>query len=484
MISTDSTHRIIQIFNEINRIPRCSKREEQISNWLYQWGLDHHFHTLQDSTGNILIKVPASQGLENAPVVVLQGHMDMVCEKNSDSSHNFTTDPIQSFEENGWLMAKETTLGADNGIALAMALYLAEEQALVHPPLELLFTVDEETGLIGANSLSPDFVEGRILINIDSEEEGEFTIGCAGGRDSFIKLDLEKIHTPEHLTFYMIKASGFKGGHSGTDINAHRANANRIIARALNLISRKIPFYLSEVEGGNAHNAIPREAKAVIACASESLPLIQELLYQLTLDLKNEYNGIEPYFSLSVYPAKAASMVISKETSKVIIGLLTTIPHGVESLTPTNHDLVESSVNFAKMYLDNDTFTVMTSERSAIMSMLDNICQRLDAIGGCASASVTHTKGYPSWEANWDSPLLKRCTRLYQHKFNQKPVVKVIHAGLECGIIGNKYGGMDMISLGPTIEHPHSPDERIELASIERVWDFMIDLLANIGADK
>ncbi len=476
--------RIIDIFKQISTIPRCSRNEGQIARWLSQRTQDMGFENRQDRVGNLVISVPASPGYEDGPVVVLQGHMDMVCEKTADSMHDFKKDPISFVFDGQWLRADRTTLGADNGIALAIALALVEDKSVAHPPLELLFTVDEETGLTGANALESGFVTGKILINIDSEDEGVFTVGCAGGKNTKITVPLFFVEFPETYIACNIEVNGLRGGHSGIDIHTHRANANKIVGRILNELSYQSPIRLISIHGGTAHNAIPRSAGAVFVCDGADFDCLQGIVTEFEKIITQEYAGVET--ALSVLFADngsrtAGSMAVAVEDTQKLIHLLSALPNGINEMAMGFKGLVETSNNLARIRTTPDSIEMLSSQRSLVMSRLEEITSRIESIAALAGAAANSEKGYPAWLPDLESPLLSRCLETYQRLFEQKPRVESIHAGLECGIIGDRFENMDMISLGPTIKNPHSPEERLHLPSVEKVWTFLVALLKCYG---
>ena len=476
------TREILNRFEEISRIPRCSKKEEAISQWLQNWASEKNFNTLKDSTGNICVKVPATAGNEGTPVIVIQGHMDMVCEKTPESNHDFSKDPIQLKYEDDWVTADDTTLGADNGIALAVATVLAEDKALVRPPLELLFTVNEESGLIGAKALDADMIDGKILLNIDSEEEGEFTVGCAGGQDTRIHLGLERSDLPAELHCFDLAVHGLRGGHSGIDIHKHRASANKLLARALNAVNNDTQAYIISFQGGTVHNAIAREATARIACNPDVSGQLQALIAEVEQQFQTEYSVAEQSLKLSfqaVEKDSACDSALTAESSLKMIRLLLALPFGVAEMSADIEGLVETSSNLANVELDNERLSILSSQRSLIRSRLAEITNRIESIAALAGARITGENSYPPWQPDMDSLLLKRCQATYNDLFNKAPIVKSIHAGLECGIIGSKKEGMEMISLGPTIRFPHSPEEKLYIPSLIRIWEFITRLLAS-----
>jgi dipeptidase D len=465
---------ILNLFDQISAVPRASGREAELSAWLQAWANQRGWACKSDPAGNLLIRVPASPGCEAAPVLILQGHMDMVCEKTPESSHDFSKDPIRPILEGDWLRADGTTLGADNGIAIAIALALAEHPHARHPALELLFTVEEEVGIGGANRLQPGFAEGKILINLDSEAEGVFTVGCAGGQNTHIRMDLW-FEPLNEWQAYHLKVSGLQGGHSGIDIHKHRANANRLLARTLERIRARVPMRIAGLKGGTAHNAIPREANACIAFDSTHYAVVEQVLRDFEKQLNEEYAGVEPNIQLTTGTCEAGRAVNEVGTEK-LVQLLLAIPHGVAHMSASVPGFVETSNNFANVEIRDEELHLVSSQRSTVMSRLDELTGHISAIARLAGAQVRHTSGYPAWQPDMNSALLQRSREMYQELFGAEPRVEMIHAGLECGVIGAIFGGMDMISIGATIENPHSPSERLHVPSVGRVWQFLTAL--------
>jgi len=464
-------------FEELSRIPRCSKNEGAIRDWLVGWAKEHSFTTKVDNAGNVLIRVPASPGMEGKPIAVLQGHMDMVCEKAKGYEHDFSKDPLKLVYEGDWLTADRTTLGADNGIAIAMSLALALDTDNPHPALELLFTVDEETGLTGATELAEDMLEGRILLNVDSEDEGVFTVGCAGGQDTHLSLPVAAEPVPPGWSTVHLVAGGMAGGHSGVDIHEERANAILVLTRALHGLLTEGPVHLAAIHGGTAHNAIPRDAEAVLALPSDRVDGATAFVSSLEADLKAEYVKTDPNLSLKIEPTEAAPEALSADTTRKAVDFLLAIPHGVAEMSKDIKGLVETSDNLATVELEGHTLQVLTSQRSSNMARLDHLTSRIEAVARLACADAKTGGGYPAWKPNMDSPLLAKCVDVYKGLFDKEPVVEAIHAGLECGIIGAKYDGMDMISFGPTIKNPHSPEEKLQISTVGQVYDFLCALL-------
>ncbi len=478
--------KILDFFQQINAIPRCSKNEAKIGRWLEQWAAANQLAVKRDASGNLLMQVPASPGYENAPILVIQGHMDMVCEKSPDSRHDFAADPIRHVFDGDWLHADNTTLGADNGIALAIAMALATDRSVAHPELELLFTVDEETGLNGAKKLEPGFVGGRVLLNVDSETEGVFTVGCAGGRNTLVSLPLEFSKLPDDSRLFKLTVGGLKGGHSGVDIHLQRANANIILGHALNRLSAAGAIRLASIRGGSAHNAIPRDAFAVFAADSAGRATLERIIAEFEASLKTEYESIEPSIAVAVAPHDSAGMqnsALSAGQTAAVINLILALPHGVLGMSPAFKDVVETSNNLATAEITDTTLKILTSQRSSIMSRMDELTARIKAVAALAGAETESDSEFAPWTPDMNSALLARCKEVYQQVSGREAKVKSIHAGLECAIIGDIYPGMDMISFGPDLEDAHSPNERVFIPSLERLWEFMVALLKSYKSD-
>ncbi|MFZ0135288.1 MAG: aminoacyl-histidine dipeptidase [Desulfobacterales bacterium] len=482
---TGITRKIIDTLARINTIPRCSKKEEKIARWFSDWAAARRYPVRRDKAGNLCIRVPATAGHGAAPTIILQGHMDMVCEKTPDSGHDFDTDPIPIIEDGDWIRAEKTTLGADNGIALALAMTVAEEPAVVHPPLELLFTVDEESGLLGAKDLDPNLFDGRILLNIDSEDEGIFTIGCAGGQETRVRSGFARAAEPAGHGRFELVIGGLRGGHSGIDIHKPRASANVLMARVLQAISRMTTIGLVSLQGGTVHNAIARDAAAVFTCAADHLEKVQKVLVEYRAIFETEYGTGDPQIELRLTESAAKTTgegCLTAADTRRTIALLLALPHGVIRMSPAIDGQVETSTNLATVALTDGRLEVLSSQRSAVMSRLAEITNRIHAVADLASAAATDENSYPTWEPNLDSALLQRCKAVYRDRFGRDPVVQMIHAGLECGLIGGKKPGMDMISFGPTMKNPHSPNEKLFVPSVDRVWEFIVHLLASYAA--
>ncbi|UCE07380.1 MAG: aminoacyl-histidine dipeptidase [bacterium] len=476
------TNEILKWFEEITKIPRCSKHEEKIGYWLMDWAKENNFESIKDKVGNLVIKVPASPGYENSPKVVLQGHMDMVCEKTPDSGHDFTRDPIKLIYDGDWLTADRTTLGADNGIAIAMAMTAALDKDIAHPPLELLFTVDEETGLTGANALMPGFVKGKILINLDSEDEGVFTVGCAGGMNTYSSLPLVFEDVPAGYKQHKIVAGGMKGGHSGIDIAMEKANAIKVLARTLHQIKKDIDVRIANIEGGRAHNAIPRDCESVVFFPQAEWEKVKKIVTDAETTFKDEFKNTDPDLTVSIEENSDGdyNKVMTANDTQKLIDFIFAMPHGVDAMSTDIEGLVETSNNLANIKIEDGTVKILTSQRSSLVSRLEAHTSRIEAVARLAGGEAKSGDGYPPWPPNMDSPLLERAKKLYEKMYSKEPVVEVIHAGLECGIIGDRNPGMDMISIGPDLKNPHSPDEKINIPAIGKVWDFLVELLKEL----
>jgi len=480
-IENQKTVEILKWFETINNIPRCSKNEKAIGQWLINWAASIGLEAKQDKIGNVLIKVPASPGYEDSPTVVLQGHQDMVCEKTPDSDHDFTKDPIKSVYKDEWLTADKTTLGADNGIAIAMGLAAALDKSLKHPPLELLFTVDEETGLSGAFGLEPGFVEGKIMINLDSEEEGIFTIGCAGGEKSELTLPMEYEPVSEEFIPITLCAGRMAGGHSA-DIHHEKANAVKVLGRTLHAIQAEIPVRIADIKGGSVDNAIPRNAESVLYIPQKSLERAKTIVQQVEEVVRAEFKNTDPdlKLSLSNIRPKDYPEVITLESTQKIIDFILALPHGIWAMSTEIEHFVETSNNLASVKIEDKCLKVVTSQRSPISTRLDAVTHQIESVVRLVGGTSENRSRYPGWKANMESPLLKKCVSIYEKLFNKKPAVETTHGGLECGVIGSKYPGIDMISFGPTIKNPHSPEEKIHIGTIGKVWDFMTALLESL----
>lgn len=467
-------------FKEILAIPRPSKKEEKIIAYLFQFGKEHQLETLQDEIGNVLIRKAATKGMENRKMVVLQSHVDMVCEKNSDKVHDFEKDPIISRIVDGWVYATDTTLGADDGIGIAAQLAILAANDIQHGPIECLFTVDEETGLTGAFGLKPGFLKSEILLNLDSEDEGQIFIGCAGGKDTIAWLPYDKEPTPEGFLAFKIMVSGLKGGHSGDDINKNLGNANKILNRFLYENKEKFNIKLHTFDGGNLRNAIAREAFAIVLIPEENVEKVKKELLHFTADIKSEYHKSDPKIEIDIASTKLPEFYADDESANYLINALYACPHGVIAMSQDIKDFVETSTNLASVKFGDDEILVTTSQRSSVESAKNDVCNMVESVFKLAGARIEQSNGYPGWKPNPDSKIVELTANSYKKLFGKEPEVLAIHAGLECGLIGDVYPKMDMTSFGPTIKGAHSPEERIEIASVQKFWDLLLDVLKNI----
>jgi len=466
-------------FHEITQIPRPSKKEERIIAYLKNFGEIHNLATKIDETGNVLISKPATAGYGNKKTVILQSHIDMVCEKNSDVVHNFDTDPIQTWIDGDWLKAKGTTLGADNGIGMSMMLALLASGDLKHPALECLFTVDEETGLTGAFALKQNFLSGEVLINLDSEDDGEIFVGCAGGIDTVANLSYQTEKTPENYFGFKVSVMGLQGGHSGDDIDKGLGNANKIINRFLWSLNKIMDLRLQSFDGGNLRNAIPREAVATACVPFSEKENIRVLFNHYVHDLEVEIGDVEPRIKLSLDSETIQETVIDKKSSNALLNALYACPHGVITMSRDMPGLVETSNNLASVKMkDGKTIEITTSQRSSVESSKQDIKQQIESVFTLTGAQVTHGDGYPGWKPNLKSEILKVATDSYVKLYNDQPKVRAIHAGLECGLFLEKYPFLDMISIGPTMKGVHSPDERLSISATQKCWAWLTDILA------
>ena len=468
-------------FAEIAGIPRCSKHEAAISRYLINTAKKLGLEAKADSAGNVAVKKPASPGREGCRSVCLQGHLDMVCEKTADSTHDFAKDPIELVRKDNLITAKGTTLGADNGIAVATCLAIMSDRTLEHGPLEFLLTVDEETGLTGANSLEAGFVESRILLNLDSEEEGALYVGCSGGRDTSGAWAVGADPVPAGMRLTEVAIRGLKGGHSGLEIDKGCGNAIKILTRIL-LRLAEVGGRISAIDGGTKHNAIPRQASARVFVPSSRIGEARDRLRQTVSDIGSELATVEPALSISVSesPRVRRGRVWKKALQKRVLQTLTALPHGVFKMSADIPGLVETSSNLAIIETEKSQIRIITSQRSSVASELDEIAEVVRTIFAMGGAEVRASDGYPGWKPNMDSEILRLAKETYLGLFGKYPEVKAIHAGLECGIIGEKYPGMDMVSFGPTLEAVHTPDERIHIDTVERFWQFLLALLRQV----
>ena len=468
-------------FEEICNIPRLSKNEEKIRQYLLDFAKKHNLESKEDKVGNILIIKPPTDGMENKKTVVLQSHMDMVGEKNADYPHNWKTDPIIPSVKNGWVTANGTTLGADDGIGIASQLAILTDKSLKAGKIECLFTVDEESGMTGAINLSPDFFSGRTLLNLDSEDEGILFIGCAGGMDTVGTMNYKTVPVRSGSGALKVSVTGLHGGHSGDEIHKGYGNAVKIMNRLLRNISEQYKISIADFNGGNLRNAIPREAFSTIVLNKTEIIPVKDIINDLFSTLKNEFGNLETDLKIGVKEADLPLVVIDDESQKKFLDALTCCPHGVIAWSKDMDDLVETSTNLASaQFSENNTIRIITTQRSSIESAKNDVGGIVESCLKLAGAEVVHSDGYPGWEPNLASEILQITRKSYLRLFGNEPLVRAIHAGLECGLVYEKVQGIDMISFGPTIKGAHTPEEMIEIKTAQMFWDLLIDVVQNM----
>ena len=466
-------------FAEISKIPRPSKHEKRISDYIMETAKKLGLEAKRDKFLNVVVKKKASPGKENAKMICLQGHLDMVPEKNKEKVHDFMKDPIELVRSGNMLMANGTTLGADNGVAVATNLAIMEDSTLVHGPVEFLFTVDEETGLTGANNLKPGFLESTTLMNLDSEEEGSLYVGCSGGRNTIGTWKLAVENAPRGAVALKVIVKGLKGGHSGLEIDKGRGNSVKIITRVLIALD-KVKARLSHIEGGNKSNAIPREAEAIVFVAKKDSGKAKKIVDQWCATVKAELASVEPDMLIIVEPVVVKkAKVLKKALQASLYNTISALPHGVLKMSADISELVETSTNVAIITTGKKAIELITSQRSSVATETEEALQTMNAIFTLGGAKAVHTEGYPGWKPNLASPILKVAKESYKQLYGKEPRVKAIHAGLECGIIGEKSPGMDMVSFGPTLEGVHSPDEKIHIDTVEKYYALVLAILKN-----
>lgn len=471
---------VFKCFAQVNQIPRPSKKEEQMIDFLLDFGKKLNLETRRDEAGNVIICKPATPGMEDRQTIVLQSHMDMVCEKNKDVDFDFTKDAIQTYVDGEWMKAKGTTLGADDGIGVAMEMALLESTDIKHGPLECVFTRDEETGLTGAEGMQSDFMSGRLLINLDSEDVGEIFVSCAGGCRTFAQFDYEEEAIPEGFFTFSLAIKGLTGGHSGDDIDKKRANANKLLARFLYLSQQKYDLRLVDIQAGGLHNAIPREAWCLCAVPAKYKESITVDWNLFQADVEEEYSVTEKSMRFILESETPSATAIGKDCSQRLIKALQAVDNGVYAVCQ-DLDLVETSSNLASIHKvpETKTIDVNSSQRSSIYSARINMANTFAAVFELAGAKVEIGEGYPGWKMNPNSEILRIAVEQHKKLFKKEPIVRGIHAGLECGLFSEKFPGMDMISMGPTLRGVHSPDEKLHIPTVQMVWDHLLAILEN-----
>lgn len=467
-------------FESMCAIPHPSRHEAKIAEYVINQASALGFSHRQDDVGNVLVTVPASSGRESSPIIVLQGHLDMVPVAAPGVVHDFEKDPIIPYVDGDFVRAKGTTLGADNGIGGALMLAIMEDRSLTHGPMELLFTINEESGMDGAHGLKADFVKGRSLINLDTEEFGEFYISCAGGGDSIIRMPLTREVGAIAGGAMQLKVAGLKGGHSGVDINAGRGSGNKIIARLLSAGIDAAAFRLISIKGGNKRNSIADGAVAVLVIDPDQAPKFKEAIYSTAQIITSEFEKTDPNLMITLEPLPEMTLPVKPLTicsTKQVVDLLIALPHGVITMSPEVAGLVESSTNVGVIDMDNSTFTVNMLSRSAVTSHLEMMKRQIRTIARFVGAEVEEPRGYPGWKPNMDSPLLKSAMNVYKGIYGADPAVKAIHAGLECGLFSEKLPGVDMLSIGPEMHNVHSPAEELNIPSVPKTYDLLVAIL-------
>ncbi len=468
-------------FQEICKIPRLSKNEGKIRQYLLQFAADHDLEAKEDSTGNVLIVRPAFRGMENRKIIVLQSHIDMVGEKNSDNPHDWENDPIIPLIKDEWVTASGTTLGADDGMGIATQLAILSDKEIQSGIIECLFTVDEESGMTGAANLSHDFFKGRTLLNLDSEDEGILFIGCAGGIDTVGEMKYSPVAAGRNSSALGISITGLHGGHSGDEIHKEHGNAVKIMNSLLSKLSVSYNISISNFDGGNLRNAIPREAFATIVVKDKDVENTKKAVNEYFALIKNETESFEPELKIVVNDAPFPLFVMDERSQALLNAALEACPHGVIAWSEDMEDLVETSTNLASVkFTEDNLIKIVTTQRSSVESSKTKVAAEIESILKKAGAIVTHSEGYPGWKPDLNSEILSITSRSYKKLFGTDPKIRAIHAGLECGLIYEKFKGIDMISFGPTIKGAHTPDEKVEIKTVQKFWDLLIDVIRNI----
>ncbi len=467
-------------FYKLTQVPRPSHHMEAVTKFMVDFGHALGLETIVDKTGSVLIRKPATPGMENRTPVALQAHLDMVPQKNSDKQHDFVKDPITAYIDGDWVTADGTTLGADDGIGVAAAMAVLESKELKHGPIEAFFTIDEETGMVGAFGMEAGLLKGDILLNMDSEDEGELYVGCAGGLDADMTWKFKSAPVPDDDIALEILVKGLKGGHSGLEIDCGRANANKLLFRFLKEAIMQYEARLASVEGGNMRNAIPREAKAVITIPADNKKEIEKLAEEYAETFNDEYKAIENNIFVEVRQVELPDALIPEEIQDDFVNAVTACPNGVFRMIPEIPDTVETSTNLSIVVANSTDISVRCLLRSSVDSKKEELASMIESVFALAGAKVEFSGGYSGWNPNMDSPILKTMADVYQKEFGKPAVVRVVHAGLECGIIGATEPRLDMVSVGPTMRHPHTPDEKVNIASVERFWRFIVATLEAI----
>lgn len=467
-------------FESLCNIPRPSKKELQVIEFVVDFAKKHNLEYKKDEVGNVIISKPATKGNEQKPGIVLQSHLDMVPQKNSATVHDFEKDPIQPYVDGEWVKAKGTTLGADNGIGVASSLALLESTDIAHGPIEALFTIDEETGMTGAFNLKPGLLKGSILLNLDSEDEGELYIGCAGGLNTSARFTFTQEPVPANFKAFKASLIGLKGGHSGVDIHLGRGNANKLMNRFLWKADRELNIRIASIEGGSLRNAIPRESFVNLIVPASHEGALKNWAVEFGNMIKNELSSVEPDLKFELTPDNMPATIMDKGTQSKFLNAVYALPNGAMRMLSDMPEVVETSTNLAIIKSNDNNIDIMCLLRSSVDSAKEDLANAMTSVFELSGASVTHDGSYPGWKPNVHSKILQTMKKVYETKYGKAPEVKVIHAGLECGIIGDAYKNMEMISFGPTIRFPHSPDEKVNIATVAKFWDYLVETLKAI----
>jgi dipeptidase D len=469
-------------FYSLTQIPRPSKKEEQVRNFVVAFGKNLGLETIVDEVGNVIIRKPATPGMENRKGVILQSHLDMVPQKNSATPHDFEKDPIDAWVDGEWVKARGTTLGADNGIGAAATMAVLEAKDLQHGPVEALFTIDEETGMAGAFGLKSGVLHGDVLLNLDSEDEGELYIGCAGGTNANIVFSYKDVPVPAGMTAFRLNVTGLKGGHSGVDIHLGRGNSNKILNRFMWHAAKKHGLRIASIDGGSLRNAIPRESFAVVVIPEGNKEDFLKCLAKQEGIVRKELSAVEPDLKMEALPAELPKTLVDETTQNNLFNAVYGCPNGVMRMSNEMTGLVETSTNLAIIKSENGSIRVMCLLRSSVDSAKSDLEQMMQSVFELAGANVVFDGQYPGWKPNPDSPILKTMQDVYQKKWGKIPEIRAIHAGLECGLLGGVYPNWDMISFGPTIRYPHSPDEKVNVETVKKFWEYLVETLKNFPA--
>lgn len=467
-------------FADLNAVPRPSKKEERVRKFMVDFGKSLGLETLEDAIGNVIIKKPATAGMENRQTVVMQSHLDMVHQKNSDTVFDFETQGIDMVIDGDWVKAKGTTLGADNGIGVAAIMAVFASKDIAHPALEAMFTIDEETGMTGAMKLDPSNFKGTILLNLDTEDDDELSIGCAGGIDTNTSYTYDLVPVEKDSISYEISIRGLLGGHSGMDIHRGRGNANKLMNRILYQGISLFPIQISSIDGGSLRNAIPRESTAIISVSKDNKAVFEKFIAEKSASLKFEYQSIETELKIDWKTVATESEAISEEDTLKILNTIYSVPNGVFRMSPDMESLVEASTSLARIIIKDGKFITQSLQRSSVETTKDDVANAVRASFENMGCAVVQNGDYPGWKPNPNSAILQIMADMYRAKFKEEPQIKACHAGLECGILGGHLPNMDMISFGPNIRAAHSPDEKVQISSVQKFWGYLLDVLKEI----